>query len=367
MRFAALALLFPFLAAAQAQDVPGDEGPFIYSTQRWLPFSADGTAFARTVAATAAATRMLDNPALLAGLGGGVHVAGVISPAVYGFEDIDTQSGALAVGAELRAGGRPLAVVGGVAHGAIRYGVIPVTTPTGPDPASATYDVSERTTSAGAGVEWRGPVAVRVGLALRSHVQPSFNVGTATEARALVADLGLGATLPLGRRWADPAAALRPVLDVTVGGALRGLTLSNDSERDDYARTEPVAQTVLGLAVEGGVEQGGALPIRTAGAAVFAESQGDDLGATDATRFGVRFEMIEALSAGVSRLDGRTRAVGVGVSAGGLLRAVGSFTDDAGLYAPGRRFDLRYTYAFSGVDGFDASTGTHGVVLRVRP
>ncbi len=371
-------LLFPPCVVAQGTNGSGNEtaGSSLpsYTTQGTLPFSAEsqGLSFAGAFGTSSDPVRLLDSPTLLAGLGTGVHLSGVYTPELYGISDISVTSGGGAAGVDVRVAGRPLALVLGAARGHLSFGEIAMTNPT-----ANTSSAYAQTTSVGLGAAWRGPVVVRAGVAGRSHVVHMASGPDVMEARALVSDVGLDVTLPVGERWFGVGPDLRPALDLTAGAAVRGLEISNDpyTVQDDISGS-PVQQLILGAAAEGGLEIGTeALPLRAVGLALYLDRQsGEPKSDYDGVRFGLRLDLAETLSVslGTEARDGfdSRSAFGVGVSLGGLLRSLGARGGNSELYRLGQRGDLRATVAVSNIDndaGLFGKARTMGLTLRVRP
>ncbi len=398
-------LLLVFALSASAQDV--DPGFTVLSSPYGTPFvplSAEAQAVAEAGAFghTEDPLRMFDNPAVLADFGDGVRVSGQLLTDWLGAEELESAGGAVATGLRTTLAGVPATVGVGLAYGAFRQPVFDPFAggfPTEPLAADEIRYDWDRAVSLGVGVGVEGPVRVRAGVAGRS-LQSALLFGVfdpepeGRRARALVADLGLDVTAPVGR-WLQPeptAAGVQGVIDVTLGYAYLGAGLSENDPPRGYLAT-PRHQATAGLSLRTGVDvrQRSATPLRAVeaefltgaedpGAAAFGLSASNVLLGADAsdsralTRRAVRLTLGEVVAVSAGTMAGANfverDSRGVTLSAGGALRLVGALRDRPDLHALGDRFDLRYTYARytfdPGRDPF-GPTPAHGLVLRVRP
>ncbi|WP_420455849.1 hypothetical protein [Rubrivirga sp.] len=402
MRALALSLLFAVGVFAQDVD-PGFTVVVSPYLTPFVPLSAEAQAVAEAGAFghTEDPLRMLDNPAVLAGFGDGVRVSGHLLTDWLGADDLQSAGGAVAAGWRATLAGLPATVGVGLAYGSFRQPVFDPLADGFPTELPAADEIQhdwERTVSLGVGVGVEGPVRVRAGVAGRSlRSVPLFDVFApepgGERASALVADLGLDVTAPVGR-WLQPeptAAGVRGVIDVTLGYALLGIGLTESDAPSGYF-AQPERQAMAGISLRAGVDvrQRSATPLRAVeaefltgaedpGAAAFGLSASNVLLGADPSSQAVvrragRLTLGETVALSAGTMEGATfverDSWGFTISAGGALRLVGALADRPDLHALGGRFDLRYTYARytfdPGPDPF-ATTPAHGLVVRVRP
>ena len=398
MRLLLLALLATSAVAAQDSGFTVVFPPYVTP---YLPLSTDAVAVAEAGAfgRTDDPLRMLDNPAVLADFADGVTLSGHVLPEWLGLGgDYRSAGGAIAGGLRTRLGGLPTSVGVGLAYGSFtspNYATAGVEGEFVPVPPFR--EDRDQVVALGVGVGVEGPVRVRVGAAGRSLRSvpllpaPTF-IGDAERAHALVADLGVDVTAPVGQ-WIQGAPSddgVRAILDVSLGYAVRGLAISGEAPAG-YLST-PGHQPSAGVALLVGAEVGArsATPLRVAeaefltgaedpGAAAFGLSAanvflGSDPSDQALVRRAGRLTLGETLTLSRGSMAGGSLVArdgwGVAVSAGGALRLAGAVAGRPDLSRLGERLDLRYTYAaytFEPGESPFGGTPTHGLVLRVRP
>lgn len=370
-------------AQAQPRDVPGDESAGgTFATDTALPFSAEGQGLAGAglFGRTEDPMRVIENPAFLGTLGRGIRLSGIQTPDLNGISSIDLRSAALTVGTERMVAGTLLTIAAGLTVGDLASE--PVSLP------GFEEETTNRVTGLAVGVGWEGPVRVRAGIGGRSLVAsgtfttgPSGDETRTVRTSALAADLAADVTLPLGT-WILPNRDAGPWLafDVTAGGAVRGLPLATgysltpENDSVEPLRVAPDRSPAVGASALVGVGIGPRARPLLVGSL---EGMADEVTYNDDTVHlrGARLTLLETVSVSVGSLNGDSflprTTTGVGLSVGGLLRALGTLTDDARLYGFGERFDLRYDLADQRFeddgDGIFGDAQTQGVTLRYRP
>ena len=376
-----LLLAAPLAHAQSAFDLPN-----LYSS----PQEAE-TAGAATLSPTGAPAEGLLNPALLAGPQG-LRASYGGTREWLGLEGTKTSTASFAYGGESTLGGLPLAVGAALTRQELRFEGIPRTNPEGPDPTTLeSDDVVETAYGLGLAARWDGPVRLAVGatgFARRSPLPEELDVDNTDPDRALTVDLGALLAVPVLRANPEPRAISVPI-EVVAGGVRRHMEFWGDyPERavdgGDVFQSRPLPETgALGGGVDLAIARGlGGDAFEIASLDIRVEREWDGLdrsrrSSTDGFRGAADFTLFETLGSrsGVLWTDGanQTDRVGNGLSfhVDGLLRAIGTFTDNESLRQTGEQFGLRFDLTVYEVaedrDRVFGETFFGGVALSWRP
>ncbi len=325
-------------------------------------FALDGTPASAIEAAVGGATAFAPtespyavqfNPALLAEAGTrpGLRFSTSLAPEAFGNEDALIGSSALSLGLQTALAGYPLTVGLGGSYTEFNKDRVSLGREADGTPLGE-YDTAERASGGGLAIGWNGPVHIRVGGAAfyRESSETPVSLGNPQVlSRDNVTTLNLGTALTydvLG--GPDEAGEAAVALRITGGYTRRGIVLQEDYfARDEGALAgpppPPEADVFGGSASVAFTRQvGRRFRFRVARADARIEFVSGDREGTNMGATATLFETLVVRAGLTQRGIGRdVTSAGVGIQIDGLVRAVGTFTENPRLAAFGDRLTLR--------------------------